>query len=42
LSSVLFGLAALALYQAQHPTLAILLAALAIVNRGLTVVWQQW
>ena len=42
LSSGLFFLAALALYQTNHPTLAIALAAITIVNRALVLRWQQW
>lgn len=42
LSLALFSLAALALFQTDHPTLAILLAVIAIVNRMLILLWQQW
>ena len=42
LSSGLFLLAALALYQTNHPTLAIALAGIIIVNRALALLWQQW
>lgn len=42
LSSGLFLLAALALYQTNHPTLAIALAGITIVNWALALLWQQW
>ena len=42
LSLGLFLLAALALYQTNHPTLAITLAVIAIVNRILILLWRQW
>ena len=42
LSLGLFCLAALALYQTDHPTLAFTLAVIAIVNRILVLLWQQW
>lgn len=42
LSSGLFFLAALALYQTNHPTLAIALAGITIVNRALALLWEQW
>ena len=42
LSSGLFLLAALALYQTNHPTLAIALAVMIIFNRALVLLWQQW
>ncbi len=42
LSLGLFCLAALALYQTNHPTLAIALALIAIINRLLVLLWQQW
>ena|SRR6188474_1413684 len=42
LSLGLFCLAASALYQTDHPTLAFTLAVIAIVNRILVLLWQQW
>ena len=42
LSFGLFCLAALALYQTNHPGLAIALAVIAIVNRILIILWRQW
>lgn len=42
LSLGLFCLAALALYQTDHPTLAFTLAVIAIVNRILVLLWRQW
>lgn len=42
LSSGLFLLAALALYQAQQPLAALLLAVSALVNRALVFFWRQW
>ena len=42
LSLGLFCLAALALYQTNHPALAITLAVIAILNRILVLLWQQW
>jgi hypothetical protein len=42
LSLGLFCLAAIALYQTNHPTLAITLAVIAIVNRALVILWKQW
>jgi len=42
LSLGLFCLAALALYQTNHPALAITLAVIAIVNRILVLLWRQW
>jgi hypothetical protein len=42
LSSGLFFLAALALYQTNHPALAITMAVTAIVNRILILLWRQW
>lgn len=42
LSLILFLLAATALYLTRHHELAILFAALAVVNRTLLVVWKQW
>jgi hypothetical protein len=42
LSLGLFCLASLALFQTNHPTLAIILAVIAIVNRMLVILWQQW
>jgi hypothetical protein len=42
LSSVLFLLAAMALFSAQQPALAIVFAVTAVVNRALILVWKQW
>ena len=42
LSSVLFGLALLALAITGHTTLAIAFGAAAILNRVLLLVWAQW
>jgi hypothetical protein len=42
LSLGLFCLAAIALYQTNHPVLAITLAVIAIVNRILILLWRQW
>jgi hypothetical protein len=42
LSLGLFCLAALALYQTDHPALAFTLAVIAIVNRILVLLWRQW
>jgi hypothetical protein len=42
LSLGLFCLAALALYQTNHPALAFTLAAIAIGNRILVLLWRQW
>jgi hypothetical protein len=42
LSSGLFCLAALALYQTNHLALAITFAGIAIVNRILIFLWRQW
>ena len=42
LSLGLFCLAAFALYQTNHPGLAIALAVIAIVNRILIILWRQW
>jgi hypothetical protein len=42
LSLGLFLLAALALYQAQQPLAALLLALTALVNRVLVLSWRQW
>jgi len=42
LSLGLFCLAALALYQTDHPALAIALTVIAIVNRILVVLWREW
>jgi hypothetical protein len=42
LSLILFLLAAVALYQTQHHTLAIVFAVLAIINQTLMVLWKQW
>jgi hypothetical protein len=38
----LFCLAAIALYQTNHPTLAVTLVVIAIVNRVLVILWKQW
>jgi hypothetical protein len=42
LSLGLFCLAAIALYQTNHPTLAVILVVIAIVNRVLAILWKQW
>ena len=42
LSLGLFLLAALALYSANQPVAAMVLAALAIANRILVLLWRQW
>ena len=42
LSMILFLLAAIALFDAQQPVLAIIFAVLIIVNGALTFVWMQW
>ena len=42
LSLGLFLLAALALYSANQPAAAMVLAVLAIVNRILVLIWRQW
>ena len=42
LSLGLFCLAAFAVYQTNHPALAITLAVIAIINRILTYLWRQW
>ena len=42
LSLILFCLAAFALYQSNQPTLAIILALTAIINRGIAFIWHQW
>jgi hypothetical protein len=42
LSLGLFCLAALTLYQTNHPALAITMAVTAILNRILILLWQQW
>jgi hypothetical protein len=42
LSLGLFCLAAFALFQTNHPALAIALAGFAIVNRILIILWRQW
>jgi hypothetical protein len=42
LSSGLFLLAALALYLAQQPLAALILAVSAVVNRALAFFWRQW
>ena len=41
-SLLLFLLSAAALFYAQHPTLAIIFALVAIANRVLALVWKQW
>jgi hypothetical protein len=42
LSLLLFLLAAAALYATEHPGLALLLAAVALLNRLLILIWRQW
>ena len=42
LSSVLFLLAAIAVFHTQHPVLGIIFAVIAVVNRALIVIWKQW
>lgn len=42
LSLGLFLLAALALYQAHQPVAALVLAVIAMLNRVLALLWQQW
>lgn len=42
LSLILFLLAATALFQTQHHTLAIIFAVLAIINQAFMVIWKQW
>lgn len=42
LSSILFLLAAIALFDAQQPALAIIFAVIIMVNRALMLVWKQW
>lgn len=42
LSLGLFLLAALALYQARQPTVGLGLALIAVLNRALLLIWQQW
>jgi hypothetical protein len=42
LSLLLFLLSAVALFYAQHSTLAIVFALTAIANRVLILVWKQW
>ena len=42
LSLGLFLLAALALYNVNQPTAAIVLAAVAIINRVFVLLWRQW
>ena len=42
LSLILFLLAATALFDTQHPALAIIFALTALVNRVLILLWRQW
>lgn len=42
LSSILFLLAAAALYNAQQPVLAIIFAAVIVLNQALTLAWKQF
>jgi hypothetical protein len=42
LSLGLFCLAAFALYQSHQPSLALVLAIIAVVNRMLVLFWKQW
>ena len=42
LSLILFLVAAATLFYTQHPGLAIVFAATAVVNRALILIWRQW
>jgi hypothetical protein len=42
LSLVLFSIAVMALYQTNHPALAIALASIVIVNQIFLFLWKQW